>query len=414
MKKVQLCHALAFLVAVAPTPALAFLTVDTLPWPSRGGFPAYPADEVRPTTYWVQGGVMRDDNILRLENGGQGDTVSRIGAGIRHEQRIIGRQRVLLDARADYYAHYNFDQLDHLAYSGTGLWNWEVGNDLAGTLLVGRERRLTDISETQTARRDIATATRLAGTAGYFVTPSVRVRGGVASARGERSAREEAETRGVAWTAGAEYVSPLRNVLGVEYRRSSGDAPVSELIAPVGTFVDNDFEEREVALVAVYALGAQLRTDWRVARTTREYTQLTGRDFEGTTYRARVEWLPGNKTILGFEAYREPRSILDVAASHVLVNGIAFGPSWAATNKLVFSARLIRERRKFEGDPTIFLVPGTVMRDEVIQTTRLAVGWEPMRHWELSVGLDIGERESNTAGRDYNFVAGMVNLAWRY
>ena len=419
MKKVQPRRftstlALAVALATAPGAALAFLTVDTLPWPSRGAFPAYEADEIRPTTVWVQGGVMRDDNILRLESGGQGDTVTRAGAGFRHESRIIGRQRILVEGRGDYYSFYNFEELDHFAYSLTGAWNWEVGNNVAGTVEVGRERRLIDISEAQTARRDIVTSTRLAATGGIMVTPSTRLRAGVATARGERSVREDVETRGVGYTLGAEYVSPLRNTLGVEYRHTSGDAPVPELIAPLGTFIDNDFTEDEVALVAGYAPGASLRTLWRIGRTKRQYDEIPGRDFSGTTYRAHVEWLPGAKTILAFDAYREPRSILDVAAGHVLVNGLSFGPSWAATNKLVFSARLIRERREFEGDPSLFLVPGGTLRDEVVYTTRLGVGWEPMRHWELSAAIDFGERESNFAGRDYNFTAAMINLAWRY
>lgn len=416
MKKVQLRHlALAFLAPLAalPSAALAFLTVDTIPWPSRGGFPAYEGDEVRPTTVWVQGGVMRDDNILRLESGGRGDTVTRVGAGFRHDQRVIGRQRLTVEGRGDYYAFYNFDSLDHFAYALSGTWNWEVGNDVAGTVELGRERRLIDVSEAQAARRDLVTATRLAATGGVFVTPSLRLRAGAASAWGERTVREDVETRGVGWTVGADYVSPLRNTLGVEYRHTTGDAPVPELIAPLGTFVDNDFTEDEVAVVARYAPGTQLRTEVRVGRTRREYDELSGRDFSGTTYRARIAWLPGAKTILGLEAYREPRSILDVAAGHVLVSGIAFGPSWAATNKLVFTARLLRERRKFEGDPNLVALGGP-LRDELVYTTRLGVGWEPMRHWELSAAIDFGERESNFAGRDYNYTAGTINLAWRF
>lgn len=416
MKKVQTrILSLAVLVALiaAPGVAFAFLTVDTLPWPSRGAFPAYPPDEVRPTTYWAQGGVMRDDNILRLESGGQGDTVGRVGAGLRYEQRIIGRQRIVVDARGDYYAFDRFSELDHFAYSLGGAWNWEVGNNLAGTVALGRDRRLADISETQRAVRDMITATRLGATAGLLVTPRFRLRGGVTGAWGDRPARSVAETRAAAWSAGAEYVSPLRNTIGVEYRRAEGDAPVPELIAPVGTFVNNDFTEDEVALVATYAFGEQLRSEWRIGRTTREYSQIPGRDFEGTTYRARAEWLPGAKTILGFELYREPRSILDVAASHVIVNGVGFGPSWAATNKLVFSLRLLREQREFEGDPSLVLVGGP-LRDELVYITRFGIGWEPARHWEVSFGLDFGERESNFAGRDYKFTAGMANVAWRF
>lgn len=416
MKKVQIRSAalpLLFSFLAVPSAALAFEAVDTLPWPSLGVFPAYGRDETRPTTLWVQGGVMRDDNILRLESGGRGDTVTRVGAGMRHEQRIIGRQRLEFEGRADYYSFYHFDTLDHFAYSLLGNWNWEIGNNLAGVVVAGRERRLIDISEAQSARREIITTTRLGATAGVAVTPRFRVRGGVSTAWGERSLRGDAETRGVSTTVGADYVSPLRNVIGVEYRATYGDAPVPEHIAPLGTFVNNDFRVREIALVALYAPVPQIRTEWRVGRTQREYTEIQGRDFDGTTYRMRAEWLPGSKTILGFDAYREPRSIIDVAAGHLLVTGLAFGPSWAATNKLVFSGRVLRERRQLQGDPNIFLL-GTPLRDEIVYGYRLAVGWEPERRWQVSFALDFGERESNFFGRDYNYTAGTLNVAWRY
>ena len=415
MKKVQLrfaAFAFAAFLGAAPG-AFAFETVDTLPWPSGGRFPAYPLEPVRPWSVWVQGGVMRDDNILRLQSAGQGETVGRVGVGGRYEQRIVGRQRLILDGRVDAYGFYNFDQLNHVAYSGLANWAWEIGNDIAGNILVGRDSRLIDISESQSSRFEMVTETRFAATGGVMVTPSFRVRGGVAGARGERSRRADIDTRGAAYTVGAEYVSPLRNTLGVEYRMSNGDAPVPEQVAPLGTFVNNDFKERELALVALYSPYPSIRSDWRVGHTQRDYTEIPNRDFSGTTYRMHLEWLPGNKTILGFDAYREPRTILDIAASHVLLQGVAFGPSWAVTAKTVLSARVLRERRQFEGDPNIFLA-GAPLRDELVYLWRFGVGWEPERHWQVSAALDHGTRESNFFGRDYHFTAVMANLAYRY
>ena len=404
--------ALAFLFALSAVPcaALAFETVDTLPWPSDGRFPAYTADERRPTTLWVQGGVMRDDNILRVEDG-EGDTVTRVGVGIRHEQRIIGRQRVVAEARTDYYDFRRFNSLDHAAYSLAGTWNWEVGNNLAGTVVAGREKRLVDLGETAgEATRDFVTLTRLGATGGLLVTPRLRLRGGVAATWGERALRSDIETRAAAWTAGAEYVSPLSNTLGVEYRSAYGDAS-DRIVA--GTAVNDDSREKELALIATYSPGPWLRTTWRLGKTHRSYTQIPGREFKGTTYLMHAEFFPGNKTILALDAYREPRAILDVGASHVLVQGFAFGPSWAATTKLVFSGRLVRERREFQGDPALVLT-GSTLRDELLYLWRFGVGWEPARQWQVSAALDHGTRESNLVGRDYDYNAVMLNVAWRY
>jgi hypothetical protein len=406
------CAALIFCLSLAaiPTPVPAFEAIDTLPWPSRGVFPAYPREDDRPTDFWAQAGALRDDNALRVESGGQSDTITRLGAGIRHDARVVGRQRVRLEARGDYYKYNRFSALDHLAYSLLGNWLWEVGNQLSGTVLVGHDRRQADIAETRADRLDIVKTTRAAATAGYLVTPRFRLRGGLAGTRSDRSDDLTAETRATSVTVGADYVSPLANTVGLEYRSTNGEAPFDELVA--GSLVNNDYRERELSLVVGYALGTQLRAGLRVGRTSRDYDELSQRNFDGNTGRVTVEWLPGNKTILGFEAYREPRSVIDIAASHVLAKGLAFGPRWAVTNQVVLSARLARERRVYEGDPQ--LSAGATLRDELLHLIRFAVGWEPQRRWQLGLALDRGERESNIAGRDYQYTAVMGNLAYAW
>jgi hypothetical protein len=399
MKRAQAVLAASLL---APAVALAFETVDTLPWPSSGRFPAYGSEATGgPTDLWLQAGAMYDDNLLRLESGALDDTVMRFGAGFRTAQRIYGRQTLIVDARADYYMFDRFDDLDHLGYSAAGDWRWEIGNKLSGSIVLGRERRLADLGETQSAVRSIVTGTRLTASAAYLVTPSLRLRGAAGTGRSERSTRDDAETRAASASAGLEYVSGLGNTVGVEVRGADGDAPVDEEITGIA-LVNNDFEEREVALVATYALGPRLRADGRLGRTTREYSELPSRD-----------WLPGNKTSLALAFFKEPRSIIDIAASHVLVEGVSFGPSWAPTAKLVLSARLLREEREFAGDPR-FAIGLEPLRDETIDALRLGIGWEPQRHWQVGVALDTGKRSSNFAGRDYDFTALSGNVAWRF
>jgi hypothetical protein len=399
---------------LAPAAAMAFETVDTLQFPSRGVYPAYPGEAVRYPNIWAQGGVLRDNNILRLANGGSSDTVTRLGAGIRHQFRPVGRQTVTLEARADDYRYDKFSTLNHLAYGLLGEWGWELGNDLSGTLGYTRRRRLIDIGELQAAVRDLIIEQRFYATAAYRLTPDFRVRGAADQTRVERSQFTAAEVRATGAALGLDYVTPRGNALGIEVRTASGDAPVPETIAPAGALVNNDFREREVAGVATYIPNPQWRLTGRLGRTHRTYTQFAGRDFTGTTYNANLDWLPGNKTILGFSVYKQPISIIDVAASHVLVKGVSFGPSWAPTQKLVFSARLVRERRSYQGDPALQLVPGTPMRDETLRLIRLAAGWELQRNLELTGGWDIGERSSNIPGRNYDYHALMANLKWSF
>ncbi|HEY7240922.1 MAG TPA: hypothetical protein VH600_17235 [Burkholderiales bacterium] len=401
--------ALAAALSLAAPTAQAFEAIDTIGWPSRGLFPAYPADETRPTGVMLEAGVMRDDNVLRTENDAQADTVTRVGGAFRHEQRIVGRQRLRLDARGDYYKYDHFSNLDHGAYALGGGWLWEIGNNLAGTLTAGYVHRQADPGETQADRLDLVKSATLAGTAVYLITPRLRLRGGLSGLKEERTQAVATESRATTGTAAIEYVSPLLNTLGLEYRSTQGEAPQA-----VGVTGNPDYVENELAVVATYALGAQLRFTGRLGYTSRDYDEETAtqHNFAGTTGRMLLEWLPGYKTILGLSVYREPRSVVDVAASHMIVSGVSFGPRWAVTNKAVLGAQLVSERRRFDGDPSI--AGGVTLRDELLHLVRISFGWEPARFWQVSAALDHGERDSNIVGRDYKFNAVMGNIAYSW
>jgi hypothetical protein len=400
----------AGLAALAPAAALAFDTVDTLPWPSAGAFPAYSAEAVRPWTAWVYAGAMWDNNVLRLEGGGPNDVITRFGAGVRTDGLVYGRQRLLIEAMGEFRDYYDHSKLDHFAHALRGEWLWELGNELSGTAGARRRRRLADVGELQREVRDMVTDDRLYASAAYRFMPDWRLVGGAEYAHITHSGRAVASATGNTLRGGVEHVSPLGNTLGVEYRRSQGDAPVVEELG-LGAFPNNEYEERELAATASYALGPSLGLSGRLGRTTRTYTELEGRDFKGTTGRGRVEWLPGAKTRLELEVYREPSALIDAVAVHVVRRGIAFGPSWAATAKLVLSGRFVNERRLYQGDVDLL---GEPQRDETIRVLRGGVGWEPDRRLQVSGAIDVGRRDSNTSGRDYQYIALMFNLRFSY
>ena len=404
------CLLLAGFLLLAPFTASAFETVDTMPWASGGRFPAYAPDEIRPYEVFVEGGLMHDTNVTRSNAGNEYDNIFRIGGGGRIDQRVYGRQTLRLEARGDLYHYDTFSDLDHFAYAGAATWLWELGNDFTGTVGYARTHRLASLAEVQRAIKRMVTTDDLFVTGAYRLGPSFRVRGGFAYGRGVRDTPGEDKvtfgTRTV--TAGLDYVTPLGNALGIEHRRSRGDAPLSATLDASGQFQSNDYEERETVLVATYTSNASLRFTGRYGHIERTYTDLPN-NFSGITYRAGVEWLPGNKTILAFEAYKEPRAVIDIVASHVLVRGIAVGPAWAPTAKLAFSLRWVDEHRVFiAADPNVAPV-GTLL-DETVRVVRFGIAWEPQRLVQVGLGLDRGIRESNTLGRNYGYTATMANI----
>ena len=389
----------------------AFEAVDAIPYPSLGDFPAYPPPERGPGTLYGQFGVERDDNVLRETTGEDSETIWRVGVGASYEARVYGRQRVLLEARGDGYKYNEFSDLDNFAYGVLGEWRWELGNRLSGTLGYGRRQYQADISELQAAIKDEITENHVYGTAALLFASRFRPRAGFDVVDGDRPSARDAEVKTNALTAGLDYVSPLRNSLGVDVRRSDGDAAVPEELDPLGILVDNDYEETEVALVASYNPGPSLRLGARLGYTERTYTEISDRDFADNTGRVDIAWRPGNKTLLVLRVYREPRSIIDVAASHVLVEGVSFGPSWAPTAKLVFSARLINEHREYSGDPAAAL-GAEPLQDETVRGYVLAAGWEVTRRHHVGLAWEHGERSSNILGRDYDYNTLMLNLRY--
>lgn len=411
------------LLFVVPTLAAAFEAVDTLPFPSRSRFPAYAPDPAgRPGSYWAQAGLMYDSNVFRLPTGldpnlflrgSRGDTIMRLGLGATYDQRIFGRQNLFLAARGEYYDFVEYNQMDHFAYDATGEWRSEWGNELSTAFGLERTRRLVDPTEIRRPVANYVTADRLFARGEYRLLADWRVRAAGESSTTERKGPgvEALELEGKSLVIGMDYVTPLANTFGVEFRRAHGEATVPEFIDPTFGFDAAEYVEREVSGALSYAAGASLRFRGRLGRTTRTYTNFGGRDFTGATWRGAVEYLPGAKTMMTLEAYRAPQSIIDVAASHVLVTGTGFGVSWAPTIKLVFSGRMIHERRKYT-DPASVAADGA--RDETARIFRFGAGWEPRRFIELSAGIEYGERTTNVLFRDYDYWQWTINAAARF
>lgn len=409
----------ACLLALAPATALAFEAVDSILLPQRGGFGAYAPDPIYPTNLWYQVGVMWDSNPFGISEGTntrqalgddqKSDTIMRFGVGANYTQRVFGRQSVRLGARADAFKYFNYSQVDNIGYGLAADWLWEIGNDLSGAVGYGRTRGLADLSEAQRVTKDYITSDRVYANGAWQVGPSWRLRGDISRGASERSGdREGVDATINSVVVGIDYVTTLANTFGVQWRETRGNAPVTPLLDPGGQFTNNEYKEHEVDFVVGYNLGAQLRIGGTVGRAERTYSELPVAPFSGPVYRGRVDWLPGYKTVFTLEAYRAARAVLDVDATHVVVRGAAFGPSWAPTAKLVFTARLVQERREYQSTDD----PGLTARDETVRLLRLGAGWEPQRHYSITGAIEYGERTSNILGRDFNHVALMANFRY--
>ena len=396
---------LAFSVA-----AQAFQAVDTLTPSSSGRFPAYPMDAIPLSLFYAQAGAMVDDDILRTTVKPPTETVLRLGIGGRKDTYIYGRQLLRLEGNVDGYKYHEFSDLDNVGYGGLAEWHWELGNDLSGVLGAARRRYQRDLAQVQRATKDMITQTTYVANGAYRLGPSFRVRGGAELLQYETQFTAPNNLQTATGILGLDYVTGLGNTFGIEYRQAHGDAPVP--VEAAALFPDNTFKEQTLALTVGY-VNPFFRLGGMVGQTRRDYSTLAARDFEGRTWRATVDWLVTTKTALGFETYSLPQSLIDLGASRVVVRGVAFGPGWAPTAKLNFSARVMREKQDFSGDPLV--TTGVTPLDlEIVRNLRLGAYWEYNRqiHWQFAI--DHGERESNVVGRDFKYNAVIANVRYLF
>ena len=404
---------LAALLLLTPIAALAqnFDAVDALYPSSAGQFYAYPTEPIPPHELWAQFGMDYDTNILRQTTGDNHELLSRASVGGRWDGRIVGRQGLHLAGRLDGYLYDRFSDLDNVAYSALGEWRWELGNSLAGAAGASSRRWQASLSEIQRAQYDPITENRLYANGRWAIGPHLGLRAGADFADYKRPQRVQAETQTVGTTAALDWITDLGNMVGLEVHHAHGDAPVNEQIDPTGQFVNNDFSQTDVALVATWFMTPQIRFAGNIGRTRRTYSDITDRDFTGPIYRAAVHWTPTSKTYLDFEASKTVSSIIDFGASHVVVRSVSFGPGWALTAKTNLSATFIHQNLNYGGDPSA-AVGAQPLREEVVRTIRLGLYWEYTRHVHITTAFDTGDRDSNQLGRNYRYNAYMANIRY--
>lgn len=404
-----------------PITTFAFQTTEDILWPEEGSFPAYPKEpDERRVEFSLSGGLHHDSNLFRLSDSANARTaigrsdksanVARVGIGLK-ANLPVSQQRLLIDASIDDYKYEHFGLLNHVAYRAGAAWKWQLERQWSGEVGYQRQHYLSSLAEIQA--KDMISVDHAFANAGYLLTPRWRIRGGFDWFKYNHGdvTRTTLDNRTTSATAGLDYLTLAGNSIGGQFKYTTGEFPKREFVA--ASFVDNEFNETETSMVAHWMPTGKSTLDGRLGYTRRTHSQLSQRDFSGVTGRLSYDWTPGAKTLLNFALWREIRSIEDTSASFILSRGASFGPGWAPTSKLVLQAKLIYEKRNFEGDPGFVLLAGP-QREDIFRGLRLAAGYAPRRNIELAVAAERGERGSNVFGRDYNYNAFSANAKLRF
>lgn len=292
--------------------------------------------------------VTYDSNVFRLSD--QLDPQTVLGESGRSDTLTSTQLGVSLDApyslqrfQANFTWFANryrrFSDLDFNGHTARAAWLWSVTPHLTGDVGYTDTQTLANFGNFVGIQRnrDVLRIKQAFGDGVWFPVASWRLHAGAAYVEQTHSdptqrIRDINSTTGVA---GASYVTPRDDRLGVEVRAEHGESPHDEFRSGSLTTA---YHQDSIGVVGHWIATGHSTLDGRVDYVRRDYDLAGAPSFRGPTTRFAYTWTPSGKTTVLATLYRDIGPIADVQSpSLVIVRGVAVKPSWAATDKITLA-----------------------------------------------------------------------------
>lgn len=365
--------------------------------------------------------VSRDSNVFRIPD--SADPVAVVGSSSKGDTYYttspgfnldvpVSRQRFVGGVKWNYTRYNRFTVLDFDGHEGRAVWQWQVGNDLAGQLGYTETLALASLAN---SRAGILSGTpnslqtrREFFNAAYLLTPRWRLRG-EASRLKQANSLPELRVNDIVIDGGdfgVNYVTPLKNQVGLGVRVEEGRFPNRQVVA--GSPFDNAYQQLIVDVVTDWTMTGHSRLSARAGWVSRRHEQVPQRDFEGTSFHAAYDWQPTGKLTLNAIARREISPLDDTYSTFVLLTGIALNPTLKLTDKTNLAATLEYSEREYLSAPGLLLAQP---RTDQVRTAALKASYRPLRRVTLEMTVLRETRSSTVAFGDY--AANVVNVSAR-
>jgi hypothetical protein len=361
--------------------------------------------------------VTYDDNVLRLPNGVDPETVGVPSRSDVYHRLSAGME---LDIATDVQhfeaafelTRYRFDDLGALdldGHSARTAWQWRAGRLFNGELGHLQSEDLASLSNLQggvriTAPNFIDTR-RTYATVAYRVLPSWEIRADVAELDQRNSAIEyrPSDLGARSGEAAIAYVSRAGSRIGVRALGVDGTLPNRQLIG--NTLVDNSYWHRSVVAFVEWQTSEYSRLSAHIGPAERTYATVGQRNFEDTVYRASFDWEPVESLTLTAAAQHDVSSTEEVNVGFVLSDGIGLYGRWDLRATMTLSFNLEAADRTYLGevDATLgaaaprvedwqFVGLGLELRPN--ETVTIDVNWQ---HQRRTSRIAFGNYEANIA-----------------
>ncbi|CAG0930861.1 MAG: hypothetical protein EFKGCFLK_02768 [Rhodocyclaceae bacterium] len=348
----------------------------------------------------VSADINRDDNVFRVPDNfnllafagssARGDTIRSTGLTLRFD-KPIGRQNLLLEARARQIRYDRYDFLDHDRLDYTARLKWQLGNRLSGELYRERTQQLTDFGDWRSPTRNIRNQTDTGLNARWWLHADWYLtarRSRIESVNDTLLRRPNDNTAEIA-EAGVLYRSGGNNEIGFVLRETDGDYPVSPAAR---------YRLRNAELRGVWQVGGKSTLRGYVGRAERDHPLAPQRDYRGVNGRLSWDWAISGKTALNLTVRRELSAYHDFVTNYTVTDSISIAPSWRPTEKTGLILSLERSTRDFVGDINPLI---NYHRKDAQRSAALTGMWDPWRFLRLTASLRRDLRDSNDNAFDY-------------
>jgi hypothetical protein len=371
-----------------------------------------------------------DDNLYRIPpsfspvvstltpNATRGDRINTVsGGGIG--QWFFGRQNIDFTLRADYSRFANNTALNNTGGDGSVIWNWLVGSYFSGQVGAEFNRALANFAETRYLGRDLVDDKTYFGKATFQVGPHWAIVGGAREMDITHGASAAAfnnfKTR--SGNAGMEFSTGVSDTFGLEYRYTKG------LYPPNYTFdnlpFDRDFKEDIYRGTIKYAITEKFNVDAYAGYLKHTLppqnilpTSVFG-NFSGDIWRVTLNWLPTEKTQLGFGAWRELHAYLVNASNYFVSKGFSVSPTWRPTEKITVDFIASREDQDFVAIQSVLGLAAPPQFNRVT-AEQINVFYVPRERWTLNLFFRNERRSSNQTGFSFTDKWGNVSFTYKF
>lgn len=356
-----------------------------------------------------------DSNLLRSQDNAESSFINQIRAGLNVDWRY-SLQQLIVKGEVNHNWFTDFSDLDYLGHKVLAQWNWVAGSKLKGEIGYKHEEELASFAQLNATRatlNNLQTSQNYFANAEYQILPSIYLKAGFLRNEwlydgDERKISNQIQNNG---EFSIQYRNLSRTMLGFRVVITDGEfpdrlAPPNPLPEPLPEGLDdNAFFRTSYYLDGEWRYSDKLRMTGSAGYVQQDYEHISALDFSDAVARFDLNWLPSEKTTLGFSAWREVNQAFTQNATFVLSTGVSVTPVWLPTAKIRVEMPLSFENQSYLGNPptTRPPVPRRVgSRSDDVLNLGLNIVYSPWINTELALKFEHENRDSNEQGNSYD------------